>query len=259
MTNAEILGNKLYDLRKTTGLSQEELADKLGVSRQAISKWERGEALPDTANLIALAKLYNVSLDELVGNDNATKSADDEKKTEDKRQTTYEDENVKIKVDQNGIKVDCKDDDDRVKVDIDENGISVKVGEDEDDDDCEDDVDDGEVYYSYNGQPTNKKRNILRLLHSLPYPIITTIAFLLWGFLGEAFHVSWTLFITIPIYYTLIDCFRLKRVSHFAYPVFITFVYLLIGMQWGLWHPFWILYLTIPLFYPIANAIDKKS
>lgn len=57
---------RLYELRKKTGMSQDELAEKIGVSRQTISKWERGEALPDTENLIALAKLYNVSLDDIV-------------------------------------------------------------------------------------------------------------------------------------------------------------------------------------------------
>ena len=60
--------NKLVELRKKHGLSQEELADKLGVSRQAVSKWERSEASPDTDNLIELAKLYDISLDELLLN-----------------------------------------------------------------------------------------------------------------------------------------------------------------------------------------------
>ena len=58
--------NRLYELRKQHGYSQDELADKLNVSRQAISKWERSESSPDTDNLIALAKLYGVSLDELL-------------------------------------------------------------------------------------------------------------------------------------------------------------------------------------------------
>ena len=58
--------NRLYELRKKCNYSQEELADKIGVSRQAVSKWERAEASPDTDNLILLAKLYNVSLDELL-------------------------------------------------------------------------------------------------------------------------------------------------------------------------------------------------
>ena len=68
MTNSETLGNKLYRLRKNAGLSQEALADKLGVSRQAVSKWECGESLPDTDNLITISKLFGTSLDELVGN-----------------------------------------------------------------------------------------------------------------------------------------------------------------------------------------------
>ncbi len=58
--------DRLVELRKKNGYSQEELADRLNVSRQAVSKWERAESLPDTENLIALARLYGVTLDELV-------------------------------------------------------------------------------------------------------------------------------------------------------------------------------------------------
>lgn len=58
--------DRLVRLRKKNGYSQEQLAEKLGLSRQAVSKWERGEASPDTDNLIALARLYGISLDELV-------------------------------------------------------------------------------------------------------------------------------------------------------------------------------------------------
>ena len=58
--------NRLVQLRKDHGLSQEELAEHLGVSRQAVSKWERAESSPDSDNLIALASLYNVSLDTLI-------------------------------------------------------------------------------------------------------------------------------------------------------------------------------------------------
>lgn len=60
------IADRLYTFRKNSGLSQEELAEKIGVSRQAVSKWERGEASPDTENLILLAKTYGVSLDELI-------------------------------------------------------------------------------------------------------------------------------------------------------------------------------------------------
>ena len=58
--------NRLLQYRKKMNLSQEELAAKIGVSRQAVSKWERAEASPDTDNLILLADIYGVSLDELL-------------------------------------------------------------------------------------------------------------------------------------------------------------------------------------------------
>ena len=57
---------RLADLRRSKGFSQEGLARKLGLSRQAVSKWERAESSPDTENLISLARLYGVSLDELL-------------------------------------------------------------------------------------------------------------------------------------------------------------------------------------------------
>lgn len=63
------LADRLVELRKENKLSQEALAEKLGLSRQAISKWERAEASPDTDNLIALADLYGLTLDQLLGND----------------------------------------------------------------------------------------------------------------------------------------------------------------------------------------------
>ena len=58
--------NRLVTLRKQHGFSQEDLAAKLGVSRQAVTKWQRAGARPDTGNLILLARLYHVSLDELL-------------------------------------------------------------------------------------------------------------------------------------------------------------------------------------------------
>lgn len=63
--------NRLCELRKKHNLSQEELAAKLGVSRQAVSKWERSESSPDTDNLIELAKIYNMTLDDLLNGDDA--------------------------------------------------------------------------------------------------------------------------------------------------------------------------------------------
>ena len=61
--------DNLIKLRKTKGWSQEDLADKLSLSRQAISKWEVGTSKPDIDNLINLSKLFKVSIDQLVNNE----------------------------------------------------------------------------------------------------------------------------------------------------------------------------------------------
>ena len=60
------LGNNLFQARKKAGLSQESVAEKLGVSRQTISKWETDETIPDIYQSKKMAKLYNLTLDELI-------------------------------------------------------------------------------------------------------------------------------------------------------------------------------------------------
>lgn len=60
------LGNSLFRARKRRGLSQEDVAEKLGVSRQTVSKWETGETVPDIRQSKKMATLYHVSLDELI-------------------------------------------------------------------------------------------------------------------------------------------------------------------------------------------------
>jgi transcriptional regulator with XRE-family HTH domain len=217
MLNGERLGKKLYEYRKEAGFSQEELAEKLDVSRQAVSKWECGESLPDTDNLISISKLYGVSLDELVDN-------------------TTTDKNLPIDVETDGQVLD----------------------EDELEEQEEKEEEEEEAYYSYDGTPADTKRKVLRALHTFPYPILMVVAFLVWGFCFEGWAIAWILFVTIPVYYSILTCVRKKKWSEFAYPVFVTVIYLFLGMQWGLWNPWWILYITIPIYYAIAEAIDRK-
>ena len=64
----ETLGTNIMRLRKEAGLTQEQLAKALGISYQAVSKWETGAAEPSTSNLLALAKLYGVDAGELLRN-----------------------------------------------------------------------------------------------------------------------------------------------------------------------------------------------
>jgi transcriptional regulator with XRE-family HTH domain len=131
------VANRLYELRKKSNFSQEELAEKIGVSRQAVSKWERAEASPDTDNLILLSKLYSISMDELLSTDEPIemkKQSADEVVGEEKREKDF-----------------------------------------------------SETFW-----------------HTFPYPLCVTIVFLLLGFLFDLWHPAWILFITIPIYYSVV-------------------------------------------------------
>ena len=100
--NIEI-ANRLVRLRKEKNLSQEALANELGISRQAVSKWERAEASPDTDNLILLAKLYGMSLDDLLKTDQKefesgnNQQASKEKTEEDKKQKKKESVHISLK------------------------------------------------------------------------------------------------------------------------------------------------------------------
>ena len=120
------ISKKLKELRAAAGLSQEKLAEHLMVSRQAVSKWENGEALPDMENMIALAKLYNTSLDGLVGIKVEEKTAENENGAEEALGADEPMANISIKKDGNTTRINFE-------------GINIKV---EDKDDIEDDLDD---------------------------------------------------------------------------------------------------------------------
>lgn len=204
-------GDNLYSLRKSRGLSQDEFAESLGVSRQAVSKWERNEAYPDTENLIAIAKFFDVKIDDLI--------------------------NTSINTDES--------------ITTDTSSISARATEcsENDSDDEDDDEED---------QESNPKSAASYIWDSVPFAIIATIAYLIIGFFVErGWEIGWTIFLLVPVYYSVTDCIRQKSFSNFNYPVFVTFIFLLFGMLYIIWHPLWIIYLTIPVYYPIASAIDR--
>ena len=72
---------KLVILRKQHNLSQEQVAEKLGVARQTISKWELGETTPEMDKLIIMSELYNITLDELMKEENEGKVVNDPNNT----------------------------------------------------------------------------------------------------------------------------------------------------------------------------------
>ena len=84
------LGNHLFEARKKRGLSQEEVAGKLGVSRQTISKWEAAQSYPDFQRLVMLSDYFGMSLDELV-KDLDVQDVRDRKLTDEKVASMYSD------------------------------------------------------------------------------------------------------------------------------------------------------------------------
>lgn len=68
------IGQRISDLRRKYSYSQEYVAEKLNVSRQAVSKWEQDQAAPDTYNLIALAELFHVTVEYLAGGKSRSRS-----------------------------------------------------------------------------------------------------------------------------------------------------------------------------------------
>ena len=71
------LAEKLKSIRKQAGMSQEQLAEKLGVSRQAVTKWETDAGIPDIENVIAISALFDISIDELLSNEKGAKKLTD--------------------------------------------------------------------------------------------------------------------------------------------------------------------------------------
>ena len=67
------LGDKIRTARKQEGLSQEQLSEKLGISRSSVAKWETDKGIPDISNLIALSDVFGLSLDELIKEDTTVK------------------------------------------------------------------------------------------------------------------------------------------------------------------------------------------
>ena len=216
--NIEI-ANRLVNLRKSNNLSQEALAEKLGISRQAVSKWERAEASPDTDNLILLARLYHISLDELL-------KTEDEIPVPENEEPVPEFGDAFLEVDPAGQETEW----DWDNVQIDENGDYV------------------------NGE---KNEGVWSLLYSFPMPILIIIVYLIIGFKFGAWHPGWLLFLLIPIWYTLIVAVDNRNIYCFAYPILATLIYLCLGIFWNLWHPGWIIFLTIPLYYSVSSWINS--
>lgn len=243
--NIEI-ANRLVNLRKSNQLSQEALAQKLGISRQAVSKWERAEASPDTDNLIMLARLYGVSLDELLKTDDEIpRPIEEQEETEQEslkedafskdgnaeyvhvgfQGVHVKDKNGEVHVGWDGIHVDDKKKGDNVH--IDKKGVYV------------------------NGEKYDKEW----FSHHAHFPmfLIITIAYFIIGCVYGAWHPGWLLFLLIPIWNSLVVAIEKKNAHCFAYPALAALIFLCLGFFRFAWHPGWVVFLTVPLYYSLVS------
>ena len=221
--------NRLAELRRTHGLSQEELAEKLGVSRQAVSKWERAESSPDTDNLIALAQLYGVTLDVLRGLQLPPAIPEKPLPGEAEYEAPTEGENEPSA----------------------EPLEDVIAG---------DPLPEGSYYEHASREAARaaeeaaaavaKERE--RRRRHFPYPVIVTFAYLVLGFVFHQWHPGWIIFLTIPLFY-LPESER-QPLRLLGNPVMITIIYLLLGTMCNLWHPGWLIFLLIPL----LNSVSRR-
>lgn len=238
-----IMAERFAQLRKKAGLSQEELAEKLGISRQAVSKWERAESSPDTDNLIALSKLYGLSLDELLLLNQPEKKEESEAEKFHRQAQTFEQQ---IHDEMDGCPTFSYEQDPfegeapaapQPPYPFEEKADPAPASQ--------------EPLWE-ESQPFEEDTRWQRIHRDLDaaFPLIIICLFLVAGFCFDWWHPAWLLFLTIPIYYAGL---------YGSYPVLVTLLFLLAGFCFSWWHPAWLLFLTIPLFYLLYHPHGKKE
>ena len=233
------IADRLVKLRKKYGYSQEELADKLGLSRQAVSKWERAEASPDTDNLICLAKLYGVSLDELLATDEDIDTIVDEQVKDKEEKDEHADDRVVIN--NNGVTL------------HDKKGNTVKINND------------GVTKIDKDGNVTKKEVDTaIAVIGTIEggLCILATIAYILLGSLLGLWGSAWVLFLVPEILCSIMRAIRKKNAQHFNMAFLATFVFFFVcmwypGLDAQLWHPMWVVFFAIPLYHTSVGALNK--
>lgn len=218
--NVEI-AQRLATMRREQGYSQEELAERLGLSRQAVSKWERAESSPDTGNLIALAKLYGVTIDELLRIDDDV--VDDILFEERDKDATAEAQAQEAAVRANEAAV---------------RAAQAAVAAAQARATAEQATQVGPQPQQPQPQPQPQPQQPSQPFYGTAAPVPPQ-----------------TPYASDPY-----DDRHPRRTrgpwSTFPYPVFCVIAYMALGFLFSAWHPGWILFLTIPLYYWIARIIE---
>ena len=246
------IADRLVKLRKKYGYSQEELADKLGLSRQAVSKWERAEASPDTDNLICLAKLYGVSLDELLATDEdidtiVKEQVKEESKEEEQNESSKasEKKQERVVINDDGIFLNGKD---GKKVTINDDGVT-----------CYDA--DGNVTKKVDGCCHSRSMAVIGAIEGVLF-LLAAVGFILMGTLLNIWHAAWIVFFLPEVICSTLRCVVQKNPNHFNSPFFCCFIFffvcmflpaLIAGMP-QLWHPMWVVFLFVPIYHSVCSA-----
>lgn len=287
------MAQRLVDRRKAAGLSQEALAAQLGVSRQAVSKWERSESSPDTDNLIALAALYGVSLDELLygeaAGDSDTEASDEAEETEDTTDKDCHgdkplvdislahgihvidpDKGEEVHVSWNGIHV--TNDRKGEEVHVGPGGVHVDTLED-DGHSVHTNADgtvtiDGETFsswkeahdkFDHHGKHFHTKLG--RAWNKFPFPALVALAYLVLGIAYSTWATGLFLVFLIPVYYAIgdfIDRRRLSKLIGSVYPTAAIAWFLYMWLCLGQPHPAWVVLITIPVVGALMHWCRKQ-
>lgn len=254
------MAERLVARRKAAGYSQEALAAELGVSRQAVSKWERGEASPDTDNLIALAGLYGVTLDELLFG----KASPDPKDAGEKNENPAKSQ-VRISLREGIHVVDPKGEEVHVGWD----GIHVSDAEGntvESDPEGEGVTINGTHYKSWHdaheelGHDLKGKSDFRRRWDAFPFPALVLVAYLAVGWATGQWVAALLLGFLVPLYYVVGAALGgegpFSLVSG-AWPLLATAYYVWQGIFFDRWGSAWPVFLTIPLVCIAFDSLDK--
>ena len=244
------MAQRLVNRRKAAGLSQEALAAQLGVSRQAVSKWERSESSPDTDNLIALAALYGVSLDELLygeavddadcseDSDAGAEASDEAEEDEDYADNTSRSDKPLVDISlAHGIHV--IDPDKGEEVHVGWNGIHVtndRKGE--------------EVHVGPGGVHVDTLEDDGHSVHTNADGTVTID--------GETFS-SWKEAHDKLDHHGKHFHTKLGRAwNKFPFPALVALAYLALGIVYGTWGMGLFLVFLIPIYYAIGDFIDRR-
>lgn len=218
----ETFGQRLARIRREKGMTQEDIASKVTISPQAVSKWENDLSTPDIYILNNLADILGVSVDELLGR---------EKKEPVESEVVSKEEGICIK---SGDK----------RIDIDDSGVHIhKNGKEI----TRQKREDSKFWWISTGT--------LFAVAALAYILLGLFTIHGWA-------AGWIVFFFPLVISSIGTAIRKKRFCAFAYPIFITAIYLTLGflgtyIGFASWNVYWFLFITIPVFYLLFGEIDK--